>query len=152
VVGDEGGGLLDGQWVAAEAGEPVECGVFAEPGKLAFGIVAMALLGGCDGLVACEFAAQEGGGLGVAERGERAAIRAVLSEELGGLFDEASALRGRIEHLGGAAVDASVELGARRIETEAEDAEAGERIVRLLGWRAASVTSMARMSLGASLA
>jgi hypothetical protein len=56
-MGDQGGGLLDGLLVAAEAGEPVQGGVFAEPGELALGVVAMALLGGCDGLVAGNFAA-----------------------------------------------------------------------------------------------
>ena len=65
--------------VAAEAGEPLDRWVFAEPGELAFGVVAMALLGEGDRFVAGDFAAQHGDGLGVAERGERAAFEAVGS-------------------------------------------------------------------------
>ena len=71
-----------------------------------------------DGLVAGELAAQDGDGLGVAERGERAAVEAVGFDELRGLFDQA---RDRTSHIG-PAVDADVELGAGRVEAEAEDA------------------------------
>jgi hypothetical protein len=124
---DEGDGLGDYLVVAAEAGEPVDCGIFAEPCELAFGVVAMALLGLGDGLVAGDLAAQDGDGLGVAERGERATVDAIAFDELRGLFHQAA-----IEHLGGAVVDAGIELGAGRVETEAEDAEAGERVAALL--------------------
>ena len=101
MICDEGDGFLLDVVVAAEAGEPVDGGVFAEPGELALGVVAMALRGGGDGLVAGDLAAQHGDGLGVAERGEGAAFEAVGFDELGGLFDQAA-----VEHLGGAAVDA----------------------------------------------
>ena len=102
-------------------------GFAAEPGELAFGVVAMALLGLRDGLVAGEFAAQHGDGFGVAERGERAALVAVAFDESLGLFDEAA-----IEHGGGALVDALVEACARWVEAEAQDAVAGEGIAALL--------------------
>ena len=49
---DQAGGVVEGFGVGAEVGEPVDCGVFAEPCELAFGVVAMALLGLGDGLVA----------------------------------------------------------------------------------------------------
>ena len=117
--------------VAAESWEPVQSGVFAEPGELAFGIVAVALLGLDDGLVGCGLAAQQRDCLGVAERGERAASLAVACDDLGSLFDETSAFLGWFKHLGGAVVDACVEFGARGVEAEAEDTEASERIVRL---------------------
>jgi len=129
---DKVAGLLCNLPVAAEAGEPVECGIFAEPCELAFGVVAVALLGGGDGLVSGKFAAQESGGLGVAERGQWTAIRAVACDELGGLFDEATSVVWRVEHLGGAVVDAGIEFGAGRVEAESQDVEAGERIARLL--------------------
>ena len=72
VTGDEVAGLADYFFVAAEAGEPAEGGVFAEPGELAFGIVAMTLLGQFYGFVEGELVAQDGDGLGVAEGGEGA--------------------------------------------------------------------------------
>ena len=75
----------------AEAGQPVDLRVFAEPGELALGVVAMALGGERDGFLAGEFAAQDGDRLGVAERGERAALEAVGFDELGGLLDQAAA-------------------------------------------------------------
>lgn len=128
----EGAGLLCDLLVAAETGKPVDCGVFAEPGELAFSVVAMALLGSGDGLVACHLPAQQGDCLGVAERGERAAFLAIAGDDLGGLFDEAASLVWRVEHMGGAAVDACVEFGARGVEAEAEDTESSERIVRPL--------------------
>jgi hypothetical protein len=113
--------------VAAAAGEPVHVGLAAEPGELAFGVVAMALLGMGDGLLACELAAEDGGCFGVAQGGEGAAGGAVTSDEAFGLFDEAAA-----EHAGGAVVDALVEAGAGRVEAEVEDAVAGEGVATLL--------------------
>ena len=51
MVGGEGGGLLLDPIVAAKGADPVESWVAAEPGELALGVVAMALLGGGDGLL-----------------------------------------------------------------------------------------------------
>ena len=102
-------------------------GLAAEPCDLALGVVAMALLRLGDGLFAGELAAQDGRGLGVAERGERAAVAAVALDEAFGLFDQAA-----VEHRRGALVDAFVEQRARRIEAEAQDAVAGEGIAALL--------------------
>src|SRR5271168_811156 len=87
---DEGGGMGLRGFVAAEAGKPADVGVFAEPGELAFGVVAMALCGLGNGLVAGDVAAQDGDGLRVAERGEGAAVEAVLLDQDGRLFDEAA--------------------------------------------------------------
>jgi hypothetical protein len=114
-------------FVAAEAFEPVDAGFAAEPGELAFGVVAMALLGLGYGLFASEFVFEDGGGLGVAEGGEWAAVFAVAGDESFGLFDEAA-----IEHGGGTLVDALVKVGARWIEAKAEDAVAGESVAALL--------------------
>jgi len=94
---------------------------------LAFGVVAVALRGQRDGLVAAKLATQNSDGLGVAERGEGSAFEAIGFDELGGLFDQAA-----VEHLGGAAVDAGVEGWSGRIEAQPEDAVAGERVAGLL--------------------
>ena len=56
--------------IAAAAFEPMHVGFAAEPGELALGVVAMALLGLGYGLLAGEFVLQDGGGFGVTERGE----------------------------------------------------------------------------------
>ena len=76
-MGDEVEGLLGDVGVAAAAGEPVDVGVAAEPGELALGVVAVALLGLDDGLLAGELVAEDGGGFGVAEGGEGATVGAV---------------------------------------------------------------------------
>ena len=127
MFGDELQGLVGDVFVAAAAFEPVHLGFAAEPCELALGVVAMALLGLRDGFVAGDFVAQDGDGLGVAERGERAAVAAVAFDEALGLFDQAA-----VEHRGGALVDALVEAGAGRVEAEAQDAVAGEGVAALL--------------------
>ena len=60
-------GLVCDVCVAAAARKPVHVGFAAEPGELALGVVAMALLGLRDGLLAGEFAAEDGGCFGVTE-------------------------------------------------------------------------------------
>src|ERR1700722_17496548 len=107
--------------VTAAAFEPVDVGFATEPGELAFGIVAMALLGLSHGLLAGDFILQNGESFGVAEGGERTAVWAVASDEAFGLFDEAA-----VEHGCGALVDAFVEPGAWRVEAQAKNAVAGE--------------------------
>src|SRR5216683_304977 len=113
--------------VAAAAFEPVHLGFAAEPGELALGVVAMALLGLGDGLLKGEFVAQDGGSFGGAEGGEGAAVRAVAGYESRGFFDEAA-----VEHGGGALVNALVEEGTGWVEAEAEDVVAGEFVASLL--------------------
>ena len=66
----------------------------------------MALLGLGDCLLAGEFVAKDGGGLGVAKRCEGAAVATIALDEALGLFDEAA-----VEHGGGALIDALVETG-----------------------------------------
>ena len=124
---DQRGSLTDDLLVAAKAGEPLDLSVFAEPGELAFSVVAMALLGLRDGLFAADLAMEQGRRLRVAERGESATVVAVDAQKLRSLFYEA-----RLEHLGGAQIDAGVEFGAGRIQGEAKNAKSGERLVRLL--------------------
>ena len=100
-------GLRCDVFVASAAFEPVDVRVAAEPGLLALGVVAVALLGLHDGLLAGELSAKDSGGFGVAKRGEWAAAFSVAGDEAFGLFDEAT-----IEHGGGAVVDAFVEAGS----------------------------------------
>ena len=126
-LADELEGLVGDVFVAAAAFEPVHVRFAAEPGELALGVVAVALLGLGDGLLAGEFVFEDGGGFGVAERGEGAAVFAVAGDEAFGLFDEAA-----VEHGGGALVDAFVETCAWRVEAEAQDAIAGEGVAALL--------------------
>ena len=68
MICDQRFGLRDRLSIAAEASKPLDFRVFAEPGELALGVVAMALGGLRNRLVAGELAAQHGNGLGVAER------------------------------------------------------------------------------------
>ena len=126
VAGGEGDGLSDDGGGVAEAWKDVggvEFGFAAEPGLLALGVVAVALLGGGDGCRFGHLAAQDGRSLGVAKRGEGAALRTEPREQRAGLCDEACG-----EHGGAASVDAGVQLGARRGKGQAEDRVAGEGV------------------------
>src|SRR5882757_1855186 len=105
----------------------MDVGLAAEPGELALGVVAMALLGLGYGLFAGEFVFEDGNGFCVTERGKGAAVWAVADDEAFGLFDEAA-----IEHRGGALVDAFVETFARGIEAETQDVIASEGVAALL--------------------
>ena len=120
-------GLSRDVLVAAVSFEPVDAGFAAEPGELAFGVVAMALLGLGNGLFASDFISQDGGCFGVTERGEGPAVCAIAGDEAFGFFDEAA-----VEHGSGALVDAFVELGAGWIKAETQDAIAGESVAALL--------------------
>ena len=95
---------FEGLGRVAEVFHPVDVWFAAEPGELAFGVVAMALLRGGDGFGLGEGAVDCGEGLAVAER-VQGFDAAVLGEEGAGFFDEA----GR-EHGCCALVDAVVEL------------------------------------------
>ena len=67
MCGDQVGGLVRDVCVATAAGQPVDFGVAAKPRELALGVVAMALLGLSDGLIAGEVVAQDGGCFSIAE-------------------------------------------------------------------------------------
>ena len=103
----------------AEIFDPVNIGFAAEPGELAFGVVAMALLRGGDGFGFGEGAVECGEGLAVAE-GVEGFDATVLGEEGAGFFDEAGGEHGRC-----AVVNAVVELVAGWVEADSEEAEAG---------------------------
>jgi hypothetical protein len=120
-------GLLRDVFVAAAAFEPVHVWLAAKPGELALGVVPVALLGLGYGLFAGDFVLQDGGGFGVAERGEGAAICSVAGDEALGFFDESA-----VEHRGCALVDAFVETGTWWIEAETQDTVAGEGVTALL--------------------
>ena len=124
---DEMVGLFCDVGIASAADEPLHLGFAAKPGELAFGVVAVALLGLSDSLFAGDFIVQDGGCFGVAERREGAAGFAITGYEALGLFDETA-----VEHGGGALVDALVEKRARWIEAEAKNSIAGERVPALL--------------------
>ena len=127
MCGYQAHGLFDDVFVAAAAFEPAHVRFATEPGELAFGVVAMALLGLGHGLFAGELVLEHGGCFGVTERGEGTAVFAVAGDESFRLLDEAA-----VEHGGGALVDALVEAGAGWVETEAQDAVAGEGVAALL--------------------
>ena len=115
-------GEFDGLGCVAEVFDPVDIGFAAEPGELAFGVVAMALLSGGDGFGFGHGSVDCGDGLAVAE-GVQGFHAAVLSQEGAGFLDEA-----RLEHGCGAVVDAVVELLTGWVEADSEEAEAGEGI------------------------
>jgi hypothetical protein len=122
-LGEDGGVVAGaGEWVSG-----VEFGFATEPGGLAFGVVAVSLLGAGDGLGLGEFVAEDGGGFDVAEGCKGAAGGAETLDELTGLFEQAAG-----EHAGGAGVDAPVEQVAGWREREAQDAIAGEGVAALL--------------------
>jgi len=87
----------------------------------------MALLGLGYCLLAGELILQDGGGFGVAERRERAAVRAIAVDQAFGFFNQAA-----VEHCCSALVDAVVEAGSRRVEAETQDPVAGEGIAPFL--------------------
>jgi len=115
-LGSEGG-------VVAKALEPADVRFPAKPGELTLGVVAVCLTGCGDGFGFGEFAAQDGAGLAVAEGIEGGGRVAIFAEESAGFFHETVG-----EHLRGARIDAGVEIRAGRIESDAEDAIAGERV------------------------
>ena len=86
--GDSMGCLGDGCGVVAEGFDPVDVGLAAEPGELALGVVAVALLGGATASSRWSLAAQDGEGLPVAE-GVEGFDGAVAGEEGAGFIDEA---------------------------------------------------------------
>ena len=93
-----------------------------KPGELAFGVVAMALLGGGDSFVEGELLVYDSERLAVAE-GVESFDWAEAVEERAGFLNEAV-----VEHLGGTEVDALVQGGAGRVEADAEEAVTGERV------------------------
>ena len=113
--------------IAAAASEPVHVWFAAEPGELALGVVAMALLGLSYCLFPGEFVLQDSDGFGVAERGEGATLSAVTGNEAFCLFNQAA-----VKHRCSALVDAFVETFTWRIEAELQDAIAGEGVAAFL--------------------
>lgn len=119
--------LLGDVVVAAAAFEPVHIRFAAKPCELAFGIIAVALLGLGHGLFPSEFVLQDSNGFGVAERREWATVSAVAGNQAFSLFNQAA-----VKHRCSALVDAFVEMFAWRIEAETQDAIAGEGVAAFL--------------------
>ena len=67
MCGYQAHGLFDDVFVAAAAFEPAHVRFATEPGELAFGVVAMALLSLGHSLLAGEFVLDDRGGFGVSE-------------------------------------------------------------------------------------
>src|ERR1700728_3157863 len=97
----------------------MDVGFAAEPGELALGVVAMALLGGVDGCFEIHGSVEDGEGLTVAQ-GFEGSDWAVLLEQAAGFFYEAG-----LEHGFGALIEMVVQGLARWVESDAEEAEAG---------------------------
>ena len=89
---------------------------------MAFGVVAMALLGLGDGFGLAEDAVDGGEGLAVAE-GVEGFDAAVSGEKSAGFFDQAG-----LEHGCGAVIETVVEELARGIQADTEEVKAGEWI------------------------
>ena len=115
-------GCLHRAELIAECFNPMDVWLAAKPGELALGIVAMALLGCGYRLSPLPRTIHHGSGLSVAEGVERL-DGAVAREETAGFFHEAGG-----KHGGGTLVEALVKFLARRIEADAQEAEAGKGI------------------------
>src|SRR5260370_12304216 len=112
------GGLLNLR-IVPEAPQPLDLWFAAEPGHLAFGVVAVSLLSGLQGLLAREFSAQDLHCLLVAEGSQRSGGIAVLFKQRLRLINPAS-----VEHRLRAAVHSGIKNLTIGIQTEAQDAEA----------------------------
>ena len=137
---------------ASSPNASIQCtsGFAAKPGELALGVVAMALLGFGDRCIFGQSPCTTPKRLPVAERVERL-DGSVARQQAACLLHQPCG-----EHGGAALIEPSVKLRARRIQPDPQQAEAGERVARPstcdMGRRAARQTSMARISLGVSLA
>jgi len=107
----------------AEACKPVDFGLAAEPGELALGVVAVALLGAGDSLRQRHLAFDGCERLFVAERGQGPGVGSVPGCELASFFHQSI-----LEHGCGALVDAGVEGFAVRVESDAQDTIAVKRV------------------------
>lgn len=118
------GGFRGDSGIASEAVEPDHFRVAAEPRPLAFGVAPRHHGGLFDRLFAAHLSSQIAEGLRIAERFEGFGGRgAATGEESADFLDESGG-----EHLFNAGFDARVEGVARRIEPQAENAIALQRI------------------------
>jgi hypothetical protein len=108
--------------LVAKVFDPGHLRLAAKPGQLAFGIVAMALLGSLDCSLNAQCARQHGHCLPVAE-GVQSLHRPVAGKQGARLLDQACR-----KHGGATAVEAVIERLPRRIESDAQQREAGQRI------------------------
>jgi hypothetical protein len=115
--------------VRPEAGQPEDAGVAAEPGELAFGVVARALLGVADGARERHAAGEAGERLFVTDTFERFCCGSVTASlERADFIEQTFG-----EHLIDTSVEAGVESVARRVKAEDQCAVALKRGARLRG-------------------
>src|SRR5260370_2468092 len=105
------GGLLNLR-IVPEAPQPLDLWFAAEPGHLAFGVVAVRLLSGLQGLLAREFSAQDLHCLLVADGSQRSGGIAVLFKQRLRLINQAS-----VEHRLRSTVDSLIHSLTISIET-----------------------------------
>ena len=117
------GGMLEGGGGVAETPQPVDIGFAAEPGQLAFGVLASSLLDGGARLLEGEFAAEMGAKFAVADEVKGLGVFGQAGGEEAADFIEPAGG----EHGFGARLDALIESLARRFKADFEDAPTCER-------------------------
>src|SRR5579872_2129968 len=120
---DERDGLRGDGRIVTEAVEPVDVRFTTKPGQLAFGVMAVGLARRGDGFRDGQFTVKHVTRLTITKRVEGSLRLAVLANEAERFLDEAVR-----EHALRALVDSLIELRSCGIETDAQDAIAGERV------------------------
>src|SRR2546421_10583616 len=115
---NEGDALLLYLSIVTESTHPDHLRLAAEPGHLAFGIVAMGLLSCLQCGFPIDFPSQKLDCLFIAQRSQRARRIAVFLQEACGFLDQT-----RREHLLGTLINTRIERIAIRIETEPKNVE-----------------------------
>src|SRR6266550_4686824 len=124
---NEGDALLLYLSIVTESTHPDHLRLAAEPGHLAFGVVAMGLLSCLQCGFPIDFPSQKLDCLFIAQRSQRARRIAVFLQEACGFLDQT-----RREHLLGALINTRIERIAIRIETESKNADALQRLPPML--------------------
>src|SRR5947209_2435808 len=124
---NEGDALLLYLSIVTESTHPDHLRLAAEPGHLAFGVVALGLLSCLQCGFPIDFPSQKLDCLFIAQRSQRARRIAVFLQEACGFLDQT-----RREHLLGTLINTRIERIAIRIETEPKNVEALERLPPML--------------------
>src|SRR5215469_11594625 len=127
MCGDQPARLGQNFLIATNPVQPVHLALATKPGKLPFGVIAMALLCLHDCLFACKFAAHNSRSLPVPKRAERTALVAVALDQAFRLLDQPS-----VEHRGSALVDALIKSRPWRVQPKPQDAIARQLVAAFL--------------------